>query len=100
MTSAAEACAHPRPRQLLLGEKASWPGMFGTTSVLFPSGRTFTSHGGPPSLPTNHPVTNTTHSFTTLNLSALLGAGHTQSPVSSAGPVWQDLGTLGYITVR
>lgn len=57
-------------------------------------------HGGPPSLPTNHPVTNTTHSFTTLNLSALLGAGHTQSPVSLAGPVWQDLGTLGYITVR
>lgn len=48
MTSAAEACAQPRPRQLLLGEKASWPGMFGTTSVLFPSGRTFTSHGGPP----------------------------------------------------
>lgn len=38
-----------------------------------------------------------THSFTTLNLSALLGAGHTQSPVFSAGPVWQDLGTLGYI---
>lgn len=53
-------------------------------------------HGGAPTLPTDHPVTNTTHSFTTLNLSALLGAGHTQSPVSSAGPVWQDLGTLGY----
>lgn len=47
-------------------------------------------------LPTNHPVTNTTHSFTTLNLSALLGAGRTQSPVFLAGPVWQDLGTLGY----
>lgn len=53
-------------------------------------------YGGSPTLPTDHPVTNTTHSFTTLNLSALLGAGHTQSLVSSAGPVWQDLGTLGY----
>lgn len=71
--------------------------MFGTISVLLPSCRTPTSPRGAPTLPTNHPVTNTTHSFTTLNLSALLGAGHTWSLMSLAGPVQQDLGTVGYI---